>query len=95
MAEISEPSYLRTSTWLVVSAEDRDNPKLLVSNMTVDDWKAERGRIALEFSDLVISEHGEDDSLLAASDVPEGFIQWKDDSDIDPSDDSGTNLSGG
>jgi hypothetical protein len=43
--------------------------------MTVDDWKAEHRRIALEFSDLVISEHGKDDSLLAASDVPEEFIQ--------------------
>jgi hypothetical protein len=63
--------------------------------MIVGDWKAERGRIALEFSDMFTSEHDKNDSLLAASDVPERIIQWEDDSDIDLSDDSGTDFSDG
>jgi hypothetical protein len=80
--EISELSFeFPTSIWLVFSAEDRDNPKLPVSNMIVDDWKVERRRIALEFCGFPPSDYDMDDSLSAAGDVDENTRSWEDDSD--------------
>lgn len=75
--EVGESNPFNTSTWVVVSAGDHYDPKLPVSNMTVDVWKAERTRLATDLYRLNESDADEDTS----SDGDENITEREDDNE--------------